>query len=52
MKIIGVENKQDEKLFLSVSENIYKNDPNWIHPLDKDINDVFDTKKNKLYRTG
>lgn len=52
MKIIGVENKQDEKLFLSVSKKIYKNDPNWIHPLDKDINDVFDTKKNKLYRTG
>ncbi|MDO5616564.1 MAG: hypothetical protein Q4G16_10255, partial [Cruoricaptor ignavus] len=32
--------------------HIYKNDPNYIRPLDKDIEAVFDKKKNKLYKTG
>ncbi len=31
---------------------IYKNDPNWIRPLDKDIEAVFDPAKNKLLKQG
>jgi GNAT superfamily N-acetyltransferase len=31
---------------------LYKNEPHWIRPLDKDINDVFDPKKNKTFRHG
>ncbi len=31
---------------------MYKNDPNYIRPLDKDVNNVFDPKKNKLLRDG
>jgi len=38
--------------FLKVPLVIYKDDPNFIQPLDKDINDVFDSKKNKAFRFG
>lgn len=31
---------------------MYKNDPNYIRPLDKDVNNVFDPAKNKLLRDG
>jgi hypothetical protein len=31
---------------------IYKNDKQWIRPLDKDVEDVFDVKKNKAFRFG
>jgi hypothetical protein len=52
MQILPVIDKKDQKDFLNVALDIYKNDPNWIRPLDKDINDVFDEKKNKAYRFG
>jgi hypothetical protein len=42
MLILPVIDKKDQKDFLNVALDIYKNDPNWIRPLDKDINDVFD----------
>ena len=45
--MISVTDKKKENLFLQVPLLIYKNDPNWIRPLDKDILDVFDPKKTK-----
>jgi hypothetical protein len=41
-----------EKIFLEVNVLINKAYPNYIQPLDKDIRDVFDPKKNKTYRFG
>jgi hypothetical protein len=38
--------------FIDVPLHIYKNDPNFIRPLDKDIADVFDPKKNKAFHSG
>lgn len=38
--------------FILVNVLINKNDPNYIRPLDKDINTVFDKEKNKAYRFG
>lgn len=52
MNIYPVETNNEEKEFLSVPISIYKHDPNWIRPLDKDIDDVFDPKKNKSFRHG
>ncbi len=52
MQIFLVDNKAAEKDFLLVPLGIYKNDPNWIRPLDKDVKDVFDPSKNKAYRFG
>jgi hypothetical protein len=52
MEILPVNDNNTAKLFLKVPLVIYKNDPNWIQPLDKDIEAVFDTKKNKAFRNG
>ncbi len=38
--------------FLLVAVDLYRDDPNWIRPLDKDIEEVFDRKKNKYFRHG
>jgi hypothetical protein len=42
----------DKKAFLQVAVDIYANDPNWIRPLDKDIEEVFDPEKNKFIKRG
>lgn len=52
MQLLEVTNPQLAKEFLRVNTTINKNDPNYIQPLDKDINDVFDKKKNKAFRHG
>ncbi|HMJ46171.1 MAG TPA: hypothetical protein VK498_02515 [Ferruginibacter sp.] len=51
MEIIPVTSEKDS-VFLKVAWVIYKNDPNWIRPLDKDIHEVFDKTKNKAFRFG
>lgn len=38
--------------FLMLAVRIYKDDPLWIRPLDKDIEAVFDPKTNKFWRHG
>ncbi len=38
--------------FLLVAVALNKNDGNWIRPLDKDINDVFNETRNKAFRFG
>ncbi|MEO9210650.1 MAG: hypothetical protein ABI208_06100 [Ginsengibacter sp.] len=52
MELVPVSNKILAKDFLQVPLNIYKDDPNFIRPLDKDIEAVFDKKKNKAFRFG
>ena len=52
MHILPVTDAKSSKLFITVPLHIYKNDPNWIRPLDKDIIEVFDEKKNKAFRFG
>lgn len=52
MQLTGVTNKQLTREFLLANVEINKNDPNYIRPLDKDVNEVFDPEKNKLFRTG
>ena len=52
MELVQVLDKSFAKEFLEVPITIYKNDPNFIRPLDKDVNDVFDPKKNKAFRFG
>ncbi len=42
----------DKTVFLKVAVDIYAKDPNWIRPLDKDIEEVFDPKKNKFFKRG
>lgn len=52
MQIKIVESQADQKAFIQVSVIINKNNTNWIRPLDKDINQVFDKEKNKAFRFG
>ncbi|SDC23031.1 hypothetical protein [Williamwhitmania taraxaci] len=40
------------KEFLQLPVRLYKNEPNWVRPLDNEIEVVFDPKKNKLLRKG
>ena len=52
MQIIPVTDHTTAQQFLQAATVIHKNDPNWIRPLDKDINEVFNKSKNKAFRFG
>jgi hypothetical protein len=52
MELVEVTDKQGEKDFLTVNRLINEKDPNYIRPLEKDIIEVFDKKKNKAFRQG
>jgi len=52
MNLYEVVSEKDKKDFLLLTVKIYKDDPNWCRPLDKDIEEVFDPKKNKFFRHG
>src|SRR6187401_3049715 len=52
MKMHEVCSNADKQAFLQVAVDMYKDDPNWIRPLDKDIEAVFDPKQNKFFRHG
>lgn len=41
-----------EKIFLDFPVDLYKDDKNYIRPLNKDIEEVFDKKKNKFFKHG
>ncbi|MCC9135367.1 hypothetical protein ACFSKU_11455 [Pontibacter silvestris] len=52
MQLIEVTTPELANDFLMVPVKLYKKDPNFIRPLDKDVENVFDPKKNKLLRDG
>lgn len=51
-QIIPVDSKALERAFLKVPGYIHKDNPEWIQPLDKDIQAVFDPDRNKSFRHG
>ncbi|MBI1342330.1 MAG: hypothetical protein GC171_05260 [Terrimonas sp.] len=52
MQLIEVKDKKQAADFLLTNVEMNRNNPNYIRPLDKDINEVFDPKKNKSFRHG
>ncbi|SDC03460.1 hypothetical protein [Niabella drilacis] len=52
MKLEEVITTAQIKAFLAVNVRIHQGDPNYIRPLDKDVEDVFDPAKNKAFRFG
>src|SRR5690554_787095 len=52
MKIIQVTDKKTARDFLMFPVDLYKEDKNWIRPLDKDIEGIFDPSVNKFFRHG
>jgi len=47
-----VSDNRGEKEFLNFPARLYKNEKNWIRPLDDEIKKIFDPEKNKLFRSG
>ncbi|MEP6595253.1 MAG: GNAT family N-acetyltransferase [Ginsengibacter sp.] len=52
MTIVEVNNKNAEKRFIALPRNLYKNDPNFICPLDNDVKDIFDPGRNNFHSHG
>src|SRR6187455_883618 len=52
MQLIEVTNNSLAKDFLLVNVLVNAGNPNYIRPLEKDVNMVFDRKKNKAFRSG
>jgi hypothetical protein len=52
MTITEVVNAQQAHEFLMLPARLYKNEPRWIRPLDKDVENVFIPEKNKAFRHG
>jgi hypothetical protein len=52
MQVLEIDNKANEREFLSFGKTLYKNDPEYIMPLYKDIQDVFDPKINLYFSKG
>ncbi len=52
MNIVEVKDKRSSKTFISLPRLLYKNDPNYISPLDKDIESVFDPGRNNFHKHG
>ncbi|SMP19221.1 hypothetical protein SAMN06264346_10595 [Chryseobacterium profundimaris] len=47
-----VQSKDKEREFLEFPSRLYQHDPNYVRPLDKDINEIFNPEKNKFFQNG
>jgi GNAT superfamily N-acetyltransferase len=52
MKIVEVTLPEHKREFLMLPVRLYRKEPHWIRPLDKDIEGVFDPKANKTFQHG
>lgn len=52
MNIIEVTTEVHSKQFIEMAPTLYTQNANYIRPLNKDVADVFDPKKNKAFRNG
>ena len=52
MKAVQVVSDEQQKEFLEFPARLFKNDKNYIRPLNNDIADIFNPKKNKFFRFG
>jgi len=52
MQIKEVVTAEDKQEFIKLPIRLYAGTPNWIRPLDADVEGVFDTVKNKTYHHG
>jgi hypothetical protein len=52
MQVIAVNNSSLKKDFLNVPKILYKNDKNWICPLDSEVENVLNPEKNNFFNHG
>lgn len=50
--LVEVREKEHEKAFLELPVELYRGSPYWVRPLDNDIRNVFDPKKNPCFEHG
>ena len=51
-KLKKVTDKSSQRAFLNFPGRLYRDDPKWSRPLDKDIEKIFDPGQNKKFRQG
>lgn len=52
MQVIEVRTEKEKKAFRDIARFIYRNDPEWVCPLDTDIESVFDPTRNNFHSFG
>ncbi|MGB5318880.1 hypothetical protein [Eudoraea sp.] len=52
MNLLEVNNKRDSQRFIEFPVRLYKEEENYIRPLDKEIAEVFDSEKNSFFKDG
>jgi len=52
MNLIEVKTKKESQEFIALAIHLYKNVNAWIRPIDKEIESVFDSKKNSNFKNG
>ncbi len=52
MQLIEVDNSSTKEAFFLLPFDIYRDDSNWVCPLQNDIESVFDPKKNNFFQFG
>jgi GNAT superfamily N-acetyltransferase len=52
MKIFEVRTEKEKKEFIKLPKRLYKDDPNWVCPLDTEIEGIFNPSKNQAFRHG
>jgi hypothetical protein len=52
MQVIEVIDKKYKKEFIRFPKELYKNDSDWVCPLDKEIESVFNPTKNHAFGHG
>src|ERR1035437_5421918 len=50
--LIEVTEHHTKKEFLEFPARLYKDEPNWIRPIDREIEEIFNPLKNKLLKHG
>ncbi len=52
MQIVEVKTKKDSRAFIKLPVFLYRESENWIRPIDKEIEAVFDPSQNKSFEQG
>ena len=52
MRVAEVTDRKTRKAFLRVPRIIYRDDPTWVCPLDKEIESIFDPRSNVYFNHG
>ena len=52
MKLLEVSNRKTKRQFLELVEMVYKGDPNYVRPLDSEVEAVFDPGQNNFFQHG